>query len=496
MLIMGNNKKRRRNEMNKDVICNPYLPSYEYVPDGEPHVFGDRLYIFGSHDRFDGKEYCENDYVCWSAPTQNLKQWRYEGIIYKRSQDPACKGEQSHMYAPDVAQGPDGRYYMYYGLDFVNRIAVAVSDTPAGQYEYYGEVVYPDGIRYGGRDKELFRFDPAILADDDGRIWLYTGFSPKEPYFQTVAEKENMTIETMGNCVVELERDMKTIKSDSIPLLPGVDNSKGTGFEGHEFYEASSIRKFNGKYYFIYSSFLSHELAYAVSDRPDGGFVYQGPLHSNGNIGYDGNQEAQFYWGNNHGSVECVNGKYYIFGHRQTNYNECSRQGVAEPLMMDENGKFSMAEMTSSGLNDGPLPCGRSYEAGIACFLQEKDGACKITQGNEEHRRKRLMITQNGPDRESDPCQYVANIKDGSVVGYKYFDMQKVTSITVEIKGSANGQLYVYTDLEKAPVGFFNITPSCEIIKLTMDLNIADGVTPIYFKYSGSGMMDFIRFGI
>lgn len=204
--------------MNKDVICNPYLPSYEYVPDGEPHVFGDRLYIFGSHDRFDGKEYCENDYVCWSAPTHNLKQWRYEGIIYKRSQDPACKGEQSHMYAPDVAQGPDG-------------------------------------IRYGGRDKELFRFDPAILADDDGRIWLYTGFSPKEPYFQTVAEKENMTIEAMGNCVVELEKDMKTIKSDSIPLLPGVDNSKGTGFEGHEFYEASSIRKFNGKYYFIYSSF-------------------------------------------------------------------------------------------------------------------------------------------------------------------------------------------------------------------------------------------------
>ena len=48
---------------------NPYLHSWEYVPDGEPHVFGDRLYIFGSHDRFDGKEYCENDYVCWSAPT-------------------------------------------------------------------------------------------------------------------------------------------------------------------------------------------------------------------------------------------------------------------------------------------------------------------------------------------------------------------------------------------------------------------------------------------
>ena len=24
---------------------NPYLPSWEYVPDGEPHVFGKRVYI-------------------------------------------------------------------------------------------------------------------------------------------------------------------------------------------------------------------------------------------------------------------------------------------------------------------------------------------------------------------------------------------------------------------------------------------------------------------
>ena len=32
-------------------IFNPYLPSYEYIPDGEPHIFGDRLYIYGSHDR-------------------------------------------------------------------------------------------------------------------------------------------------------------------------------------------------------------------------------------------------------------------------------------------------------------------------------------------------------------------------------------------------------------------------------------------------------------
>ncbi len=63
---------------------NPYLPSWEYIPDAEPHVFGDRLYVYGSHDRFDGPLFCMNDYVCWSAPIDDLSQWRFEGTIYKK----------------------------------------------------------------------------------------------------------------------------------------------------------------------------------------------------------------------------------------------------------------------------------------------------------------------------------------------------------------------------------------------------------------------------
>ena len=30
-------------------VYNPYLPLWEYVPDGEPHVFGDRVYLYGGH---------------------------------------------------------------------------------------------------------------------------------------------------------------------------------------------------------------------------------------------------------------------------------------------------------------------------------------------------------------------------------------------------------------------------------------------------------------
>ena len=94
---------------------NPYLPSYEYVPDGEPHVWGDRVYVYGSHDRFNGYAFCMNDYVGWSAPLDDLGNWRCEGVIYPRSQDPNGKlGVVRHgMAAPDCCQGPDGRYYLY-----------------------------------------------------------------------------------------------------------------------------------------------------------------------------------------------------------------------------------------------------------------------------------------------------------------------------------------------------------------------------------------------
>ena len=32
-------------------MANPYLPQWEYIPDGEPRVFGDRVYVYGSHDK-------------------------------------------------------------------------------------------------------------------------------------------------------------------------------------------------------------------------------------------------------------------------------------------------------------------------------------------------------------------------------------------------------------------------------------------------------------
>lgn len=88
----------------KKQAFNPYLPQCEYIPDGEPYVFGDRVYVYGSHDRFNFPMFCMNDYVCYSAPLDDLSDWRYEGVIYRKNQNPKNKLGLRLLFAPDVME--------------------------------------------------------------------------------------------------------------------------------------------------------------------------------------------------------------------------------------------------------------------------------------------------------------------------------------------------------------------------------------------------------
>ena len=188
--------------------CNPYLPQWEYVPDGEPHVFDGRIYIFGSHDRFSGNFYCEKDYTVWSAPVDDLSRWRCEGVSYRRDQEPQCRGVMAQLWAPDVCCGPDGKYYLYYCAAFSSWIGVARAERPAGPYEYYGKIQYPDGKLYG-KKKDDMPFDPGVLADDGGRVWLYTGFANPDKKFQILL-RLTKGIRITGKCsyVMELAGDV------------------------------------------------------------------------------------------------------------------------------------------------------------------------------------------------------------------------------------------------------------------------------------------------
>lgn len=477
----------------KKLVFNPYLPSYEYVPDGEPYVFGDRLYIYGSHDIFNGKNFCLGDYVCWSAPVSDLGDWRYEGVIYGRTQDPKNKKGHSVLNAPDVQKGPDGRYYLYYVASFLTIVSVAVSDRPEGPFTFYGYVRYKDGTPYGKKRGDAYNFDPAVFMDEDGRIYLYSGFAPDKGFLRTVM---GMRGNLDGAYGMELEQDMLTLKGKPVMVAPGPLFSSGTGFEGHAFYEASSMRRINGRYYFVYSSELSHELCYGVGDDPLGPFRYGGTLVSIGDIGLHGNRKAWNYLGNTHGGMAEINGQWYIFYHRQTNRQKCCRQGCAEKLRILPDGSIPQAELTSCGLNDGPLPGKGEYEARIACHLVSGKGSFQYARSFEKDKEGiHPYFTQSGRDREENGDQYIANMTDGSMAGFKYFQLESETRIRVMTRGSGRGKLEIKTDIDGEVIGVIPIAPS-EKWQLSPvgSLEVPEGIRPLYFTYRGDGYMDFMQF--
>lgn len=472
---------------------NPYLPSYEYIPDTEPYVFDGRIYVYGSHDRFNGQDFCLNDYVCWSAPIDDLGNWKNEGIIYCRNQDPLNRGDKQYIYAPDVQRGLDGRYYLYYVLNRSTIVSVAVCDTPAGKYEFYGHVKQKDGTIYGTKDGDVNNFDPGVLVDDDGRVYLYVGFSPVKGFMRTVMKMRKRNLE--GAFCMELEQDMLTIKAEPKMLVPDPVNCAGSGYEKHPFYEASSMRKIGKTYYFIYSSTLSHELCYATSNYPDKGFEFGGTIVSNGDIGLNGNEVPVNYTGNTHGSIVEIGGNWYVFYHRQTNRQKCARQGCAERIDILPDGRIPQVEMTSCGLNNGALKGKGVYEARIACQLTSREGTFPYTKTKEKDKKQiHPYFTQSGEDREESGNQYIANMRDGSMAGFKYFDFKNTAYISVRIRGTADGILEVRTEPDAPVVAKIQLKSTEKWEKYVGNMHQLVGKHALYFTYHGMGYFDFDSF--
>ena len=490
---------------------NPYLPFWETVPDGEPHVFGDRVYIYGSHDRLGGTSFCEEDYVCWSAPVEEPGVWTCEGVIYKKMQDPlngAPYGkklpeigmplgteENPHLlYAPDVAQGPDGRYYLYYALDFVNVISVAVCDTPAGQYEFLDFVRREDGtIPDAGR-----WFDPAILSEESGN-YLYYGFAPARKF----PGMEHVIFP--GAMMVKLAQDMHTIISEPKCVANGIDTAKGTSYEAHPFFEASSIRKLGNRYYFVYSSLQGHELCYGTADTPEGPFAYKGVIVSNGDLGYEGNTLAVNYTGNNHGGLERIGDRLYIFWHRHTHGTAFSRQGCADEVKILEDGTIPQIEITSCGLHNGPLPAKGAYDSCIACHLTEADreqvGQVVMSGPGEavpELPEEMPYITEEADETgEKGLKPYIRNLRTGSAAGFKYFQFEGTESrITVELRGI--GCLEVRADSPDPQAGTMVGSAAVDSKNwkhVTTGLQVEAGKHALYFLVK-EGTVDFASFEI
>lgn len=529
----------------KKQAFNPFLPLNEYIPDGEPHVFGDRVYHYGSHDREGGWTFCMDDYVVYSAPVDDLADWRCEGVSYRAEQDPDYS-EYKYMYAPDVVCGNDGRYYLYYCMageygygGYSRPISVAVSDKPAGPFEYLGHVKYPDGSVM----MKYVCFDPAVM-NDNGTIRLYYGtqydyeeredFDTNPEYLDIETGMFGKTREQIleyrkhpescpsgdpndkdsinGAVMAVLEDDMLTVKEAPHHIIPY--KVKGTSFEAHPFFEGSSMRKVGDTYYFIYSSWQNHELCYATSQYPDRDFIFRGTVVSNGDVGYNGRtvKEKTNMTGTTHGSIIEINGQWYVFYHRLTHKSDYSRQACAEKISIDKDGSIKQVEVTSCGLNSGPLEAksGCRYPAVIACNL---------TNGHMPHGSNSVYqtefpnVTNIGEDR------FIAEIEDGTLIGYKYFNFENVNtvSVTARIEAAENKVVYngpiridercvsddkdevrtekhadtapvleIYLEENGEKVGEISIGNSAEWTEYRSDVKIPDGVHALYFVYHGS----------
>ncbi len=481
---------------------NPFLPLNEYIPDGEPHVFGDRVYLYGSHDRENGETFCEQEYFIYSAPVDRLWDWTTKGASYFGRQDPMATDERYYLYAPDVVKGNDGRYYLYYCLSgkagaggYDGPVSVAVCDSPDGKYEFYGHVHYANGEIL----KRYVPFDPAVL-NDDGVIRLYygTGFAfadmkcglnrwlfdkiEAKMFSKTVQELHQE--EVMGAVTCVLEDDMVTVKTGPVKIIPA--KVKGTDFEGHGFFEASSIRKIGRTYYFIYSSQKSHELCYATSEYPDKEFQYRGTIISNGDVGLNGRDEKNSLnmMGNNHGSIENINGRWYVFYHRPTNKSSYSRQACAEPIKILEDGTIEQVPMTSCGLNGGSLKGSGKYPAAICCNL---------TNGKMPRPINGIVKKQIPYIKGKNGKTIVSDITHGTVIGYKYFDFQGKTKISVHVRGGS-GKMLVKTGIDGRLAGCIQITGGGDWHDCSTVVDFMPNDKELFFEYQGKAKIEFSGF--
>ena len=388
--------------------ANPYMPLWEHVPDGEPRVFDyngeKRVYVYGSHD-IERREYCGRNYVVWSAPVTDLTDWTCHGVSYETHYD-------SILYAPDVVKKGD-TYYLYAAEKRGGLIVVASAKAPWGPFEN------PVETKLG--------FDPGILVDDDGRVYAYWGGCAAPCY------------------IAELEEDMATIREGTLVSNPlghstcpwnPVDDGHISLIDG--FFEASSPRKVLGKYVYIFSRRYEKPvpelgvfepnngfLSYRFSDSPFGPFIGGGDISFNGGEilrDAEGVGTMTYPWGNNHGSIMEVNGKWYVFYHRQTGVNEFSRQAMLEPvdvaLGSDEalyigdirylNGEpvsSRPVEMTSQGAHINGLDAFSWISAGYACHI---------------HGSRQRAYVEPRYEQRDDISTPVVGITSGTTVGFRY----------------------------------------------------------------------------
>ena len=438
---------------------NPYLPLWEHLPDGEPRVFEDpehpghqRAYIIGSHDTH-YTEYCGNDVRMWSAPVDDLTQWRDEGPIFSWFVD----GRWDTMFAPDLVEVNDRQtgkktYYLYPHSRGWRRVGmVCKSDYPNGPFT-------PINLTADGRqclDGSPIDFDPSVFVENISnpkdpdyergfRAYVFYGFQ-----HSTACELDQQTMYSKRPGTDFIDPFIPASSADG-RLLDKEGSEYKALYKGQDpldfnFFEASSIRQVGNKYVMVFSGFSGKEyglgntnsaLRYAYGDSPLGPWRSGGVLVDSRGVvpNEDGSHLTTSNAAHNtHGSLQQINGQWYVFYHRPPRGFANARQAMVAPvkIMWDKKsvakgGKvrivaydpyakgnewtaqatdgtlYTGAEVTSEGFHIFGLPPYGYYSAGIACYMTGNDWL------------------QDNHDVWSDHMD-LAGITNGGIVGFKYF---------------------------------------------------------------------------
>lgn len=436
---------------------NPYLPLWEHLPDGEPRVFEDpdnpgkyRIYIIGSHD-LAVTQYCGADIRMWSASVDDLTQWRDEGPIFTYQHG----GRWDIMYAPDLVEvnRPDGtrEYYLYPHSRGPRREAmVCKGPRPNGPFTPVN--LTPDGS--ATVEGSCLGFDPSIYVEqitdkadpdfDKGfRAYGFWGFQRS-----SAAELDQNTMYSIRPgkewipYFIPASFRYGVVKDPEGTEYPAL--YKEQKLSDFNFFEASSIRKVGNKYVMIFSGYSGPDyglsstnstLRYAFGDSPLGPWRSGGVLVDSRGVvlNEDGSKLTTTNAAHNtHGSIEQINGKWYVFYHRPPRGFGFARQAVVAPVVIEADEKpvaeggqvriyghnpyaadgkwvakasngdtYTGAEVTSEGFQIYGLDPYKYYSAGYACYL---------SNGN---------AMQDTWDIWDNNMPVIANA--GDVVGFKYF---------------------------------------------------------------------------
>ena len=441
---------------------NPYLPLWEHLPDGEPRVFDDpdnpgkkRAYIIGSHD-VTYTAYCGPDIRMWSAPVEDLSQWRDEGPIFTWF----VNGQWDTMYAPDLVEVVDKKtgkktYWLYpHSRGWRRTPMVCKSDRPDGPFT-------PVNLTADGT-----QCLPGSLIDFDPSVFIETITDKKDKDYNT-GYRAYVFYGFQHSTACELDQNTMYSKREGTELIdPFIPASSADGrlldkagseykalYKGQNpldfnFFEASSIRQVGNKYVMVFSGYSGKEyglgntnsaLRYAYGDSPLGPWRSGGVLVDSRGVvlNEDGSKLITTNAAHNtHGSLQEINGQWYVFYHRPPRGFGNARQAMVAPVKIEWDKKpvakggqvritgydpYIKGNEWTAKATDGNEYTGAEYNyysAGIACFMYGPN-ANNWMQDNHD-------VWNNSMD--------LAGIQNGGIIGFKYFGFGGLAKDTKGVK--------------------------------------------------------------